>query len=62
MAKSKTTYTLEIDAELGSLERKLSNVKGLLSGVLSSDNAPKGLEKAFEKIEGLIDKVKTKAS
>ena len=62
MAKNKTTYTLEIDAELGSLEHKLATVKGLLSGVLSSDKAPKGLEKAFEKIEGIIDKVKAKAS
>ena len=62
MAKNKTTYTLEIDAELGSLEHKLATVKGLLSGVLGSDKAPKGLEKAFEKIEGIIDKVKAKAS
>lgn len=62
MAKNKTTYTLEIDAELGSLEHKLATVKRLLSGVLDSDKAPKGLEKAFEKIEGIIDKVKAKAS
>ena len=62
MAKNKTTYTLEIDAELGSLEHKLATVKELLSGVLGSDKAPKGLEKAFEKIEGIIDKVKAKAS
>ena len=54
MAKNKTTYTLQIDAELGNLESKLSSVKGLLSGVLSSANAPKGLEKTIEKIEGLI--------
>lgn len=62
MAKNKTTYTLQIDAELGNLESKLSSVKGLLSGVLSSANAPKGLEKTIEKIEGLIDRVRAKAS
>lgn len=62
MAKNKTTYTLQIDAELGNLESKISSVKGLLSGVLGSANAPKGLEKTIEKIEGLIDRVKAKAS
>ena len=62
MAKNKQTYTLQIDAEIGNLENKLNSVKGLLSGVLGSANAPKGLEKAFEKIEGLIDKIKTKVA
>ena len=62
MAKNKTTYTLQIDAELGNLESKLSSVKGLLAGVLGSANAPKGLEKTIEKIEGLIDRVRAKAS
>ena len=62
MAKNKQTYTLQIDAELGNLESKLSSVKSLLSGVLSSASAPKGLDKSLEKIEGLIDKVRAKAS
>lgn len=62
MAKNKQTYTLQIDAELGNLESKLSSVKSLLSGVLSSAKAPKGLDKSLEKIEGLIDKVRAKAS
>lgn len=62
MANNKTTYTLEINAELGDLERKLGSVKNLVSGVLGSTNAPKGLEKSFEKVESLLDKIKTKAS
>jgi hypothetical protein len=62
MGKNKTTYVLEIDAELGSLEQKLATVKKSLSGVLGSANAPKGLEKTFEKVEGLLDRIKNKAS
>ena len=62
MAKNKQTYTLQIDAELGNLESKLTSVKSLLSGVLSSANVPKGLDKSLEKLEGLIDKVRAKAS
>ena len=62
MAKNKTTYTLEIDAELGNLENKLNGVKKAMSGVLGSANAPKGLEKSFEKVEGLLERIKTKAS
>lgn len=62
MANNKTTYTLEINAELGNLEKKLGSVKQLVSGVIGSANAPKGLEKAFEKVEGLIDRIKAKSS
>ena len=62
MANNKTTYTLEIDAELGSLQKKLGTIKNLMSGVLNSANAPKGLEKSFEKIEGILDKIANKAS
>jgi hypothetical protein len=36
MSNKKTTYTLEIDAEVKSLENKLTSVKNLLSGVLNS--------------------------
>ena len=62
MANKKVSYTLELDAEIKSLEGKLSTVKNLLSGVLNSANAPKGLEKSFEKIGSIIDRVKAKAS
>jgi hypothetical protein len=33
-----------------------------MSGVLGSDNAPKGLEKSIGKIEAIIDKLRAKAS
>jgi hypothetical protein len=33
---NKTTYVLEIDAEISSLENKLKSMKGTLAGVLSS--------------------------
>ena len=62
MAKNKQTYTLQIDAELGNLESKLASVRSLLSGVLNSANAPKGLDKSLGRLEGLIDRVRAKAS
>ena len=62
MAKNKQTYMLQIDAEISSLENKLSSVKNLLSNVLNSTNPPKGLDKSLEKIEGLVDRIKAKAS
>jgi hypothetical protein len=40
----------------------LTSVKSLLAGVLGSENAPKGLDKTLVKIEGLIDRVRAKAS
>ena len=52
MAKNKQVYTLQIDAELGNLQSKLTSVKSLLAGVLGSENAPKGLDKTLVKIEG----------
>ena len=58
---NKVTQVLEIDANISSLENKLKSMKGLLSGVLGSAQAPKGLEKSFEKIGGLLDKIKAKA-
>lgn len=62
MGKNKQTYTLQIDAEIGNLESKLASVKSQLSSVLNSANVPKGLDKTFEKIEGIIDRVKTKTA
>ena len=62
MANNKTVYTLQIDAELGNLEKKLGSIKGLMSNVLSSNSMPKGLDKTFEKIENLMDKIRAKAS
>ena len=62
MANNKTTYVLQFDAELGALEKKLNSVKGLMSGVLGSTQAPKGLDKSFEKLGDLIEKIRQKAS
>jgi DNA repair exonuclease SbcCD ATPase subunit len=62
MANKKITYQLEIDAEIDSLQKKLNTAKNLMANVLNSGQAPKGLEKSFEKIEDLIDKIRAKAS
>lgn len=62
MANNKTTYVLEIDAELGALEKKLNSIQGLMSGVMNSAQAPKGLDKSFEKLGNLIEKIRQKAS
>ena len=62
MSKNKATYTLQIDAEVKNLEQKLGSIKGLLSNVFGSGQAPKGLEKNFEKVENILDQIRSKAS
>lgn len=62
MAKNQTTYTLKIDAELSSLNKDLEAAQSKLQGLLASGNAPKGLEKAFERIKNLLGQVQDKAS
>ena len=62
MAKNQTTYTLKIDAELSSLNKDLEAAQGKLQGLLASGNAPKGLEKAFERIKNLLGQMQDKAS
>ena len=60
MAKNQSTYTLKIDAELGNLQKILNEAKNSLSGFLASGSAPKGLEKAFEKINALLGQISDK--
>ena len=60
VAKNQSTYTLKIDAELGNLQKTLNEAKNSLSGFLASGNAPKGLEKAFEKINVLLGQISDK--
>ena len=62
MANNRTKYTLEIDADLGQLDSKLNTMKSKLASVLSSGQAPKGLEKSFEQISNLIGKIQDKTS
>ena len=62
MAKNQMTYSLKIEAELGSLAKDLETAQGKLQGLLASGNAPKGLEKAFERIKNLLGQVQDKAS
>ena len=57
MAKNQSTYTLKIDAELGNLQKTLNEAKSSLATFMQSGNAPKGLEKAFEKINDLLGKI-----
>ena len=59
---NKVTKILEIDADISSLENKLKSMKEIMAGVLGSTQAPKGLEKSFEKIEGILDKIRAKAA
>ena len=61
MAKNQSTYTLKIDAELGNLQKTLNEAKNSLSGLMASDKAPKGLEKAFEKINQLLGQISDKS-
>ena len=61
MAKNQSTYTLKIDAELGNLQKTLNEAKNSLSSFMASGNAPKGLEKAFEKISDLLGQITNKA-
>ena len=57
----KLTYTIDLDANLGSLETKLNNVKGLI-GKLTEGGAHPEITKVFTAIESSIDKIRTKAS
>ena len=61
MANKKITYTLELDAEIKDLESKLNKTKSSLDSIFKSGQAPAGLEKAFERLEGLFDRIKDKA-
>ena len=61
MAKNQSTYTLKIDAELGNLQKTLNDAKNSLASFMQSGNAPKGLEKAFEKINNLLGQISDKA-
>ena len=61
MAKNQSTYTFKIDAELGNLQQILNQAKKSLSGFMTSGNAPKGLEQAFEKINALLGQISDKA-
>ena len=61
MAKNQSTYTLKIDAELGNLQKTLNDAKTSLASFMASGNAPKGLEKAFEKINDLLGQISDKA-
>ena len=60
MAKNQSTYTLKIDAELSNLQKILNQAKNSLSSFMASGNAPKGLEKAFEKINDLLGQISDK--
>jgi hypothetical protein len=54
MVKNKMTYTLEINSEIGDLQKNLNTVKNSLTALLNNSHAPKGLEKAFEKVNFLL--------
>lgn len=60
MAKNQSTYTLNIDAELSGLHKVLNEAKTSLTSFMSNSNAPKGLEKAFERINTLLGQISDK--
>ena len=60
MGKNQSTYTLKIDAELGDLQKSLNAAKASLASFMASGNAPKGLEKAFEKVNQLLGQISDK--
>jgi hypothetical protein len=62
MANKKVTYTLELDAEISSLESKLKGAKSALDGVLKSSGAPAGLKKSLESLEDMLGRLRDKAS
>ena len=62
MAKNKTTYEIELKADLDDLLSELGTAQKKLFTLLSSNNAPKGLEKAFEKVKDLLGQLSDKAS
>ena len=62
MANKKVTYTLELDAEISSLENKLKGAKTALDGVLKSSGAPAGLKKSLESLEDMLGRLRDKAS
>jgi hypothetical protein len=61
MANNKTTYTLEIDAEIGNLKRELENAKKAFAS-LDGSNYAKGFDKKISSILSTLDRLQKKAS
>lgn len=61
MANNKTTYTLEIDAEIGKLKKELDDARRALAS-LDGSNFAKGLDKKIDSIILALDKLSKKAS
>jgi hypothetical protein len=57
MSNKEQIYTIKIDAELADLKSKLTSAKTALDGLLKSDNAPKGLTSAFERLEKTLGRI-----
>lgn len=60
MSNKKLTYTINLDANIGSIEGKLSSIKTLISKLTEGGAHPE-LNKLFSGIETSIDKIRTKA-
>jgi hypothetical protein len=61
MAKSESTHTLKFKSDLSDLLTDVNGFKSKLNTFMQSGNAPKGLEKAFDKINDLMGQVIDKA-
>jgi hypothetical protein len=61
MGKSKTTYTLEIDADIKSLKSSLNDATRAL-GKMGGGEFSEGLQKRITSILGQLDKLQKKAS
>ena len=51
MRNQQTEYTVRVKGEVSDLTTKVKNARSSLDSLLKSSHAPKGLEKAFEKVE-----------
>jgi hypothetical protein len=57
----KISYTIDIDGNLGNLESKLSNMKGMFAKLTEGGNHSE-ITQIFTNIEKSIDKLRSKAS
>ena len=54
---NKTTYEIEIKANLERMLSELGKAESKLTSFMKSGNAPKGIEKSFEKVKELLGQI-----
>ena len=61
MSQYSTTYTINLDAEIGNINNQIETVKKSLSSLMSQGKTPQ-LERIFKQLTGQLDQLKTKAA